>query len=253
MAWLQPCALDLVTGRQWSIVAITCRLAREFELCFYSFFTVTWSESYCLYVWMKLSKPSSMSSSHKKGGSSSSSRKVNTCTNCGRASRGHVGPQGSRCTMNVTPSRKEHVKPLDFDGESEHSGSDNAALLELSNQMGKMAISMEKLQTDVNLLKVNKPAGAAAIPALKSSDSITESKAAADSYECLASGAKVSLKVLKSAKSGECINLVDFAPVLEPTNTTETSLVDGELVFRPKRAMRSMDSFLLWSLAWRGY
>ena len=49
------------------------------------------------------------------------------------------------------------------------------------------------------------------------------------------------------------MNLIDFAPVLEPSNVTESTLIDGELTFKKKRAVRSMDTFLLWSLAWRGY
>jgi hypothetical protein len=49
------------------------------------------------------------------------------------------------------------------------------------------------------------------------------------------------------------MNLMDFAPVLELSNVTETTLVDGELTLKKKRPVRSMDTFLLWLLAWRGY
>jgi hypothetical protein len=44
-----------------------------------------------------------------------------------------------------------------------------------------------------------------------------------------------------------------MAPCLEPSLVTETSIVEGELVFKPKRSIKNMDSFLLWSMAWRTY
>jgi hypothetical protein len=128
-------------------------------------------------------------------------------------------------------------------------------LEELSSQMGIMSLTMQQLQKDMASMKDDKAglsslgaAGTVSTPALKM-PGISMDDPKGDNYECLSSGAKV----LKAARSGECVNLVDFAPVLEPTNVTETSLVDGELTFKQKRAVRSMDSFLLWSLAWRGY
>jgi hypothetical protein len=92
------------------------------------------------------------------------------------------------------------------------------------------------------------------VSTLKSPDTTMDAgtsstKGSGDTYECLPSGAKVTTKVLKSARSGECVNLIDFAPVLEPSNVTETTLVDGELIFKAKRSVRSIDSFLLCSLA----
>ena len=75
----------------------------------------------------------------------------------------------------------------------------------------------------------------------------------AEEVMCLPSGAKVTAKLIKAAKNGEFMNMSDFAPVLEPMNMTETSIVDGELIFRPKRAVKSIDSFLLWSMAWAAY
>jgi hypothetical protein len=75
----------------------------------------------------------------------------------------------------------------------------------------------------------------------------------ADAYECLTSGAKVNVKVLKSARNGEFVNLTDFALILEPTNVTEATVIEGELVFKSKRQIKTLDSFLMWSLAWRGY
>ena len=83
--------------------------------------------------------------------------------------------------------------------------------------------------------------------------SCTASAAVPDPVICLPSGAKVTAKLIKSAKSGEFCNLSDFAPVLEPSSVTETTIVDGELVFRPKRTAKSIDSFLLWSMAWAAY
>ena len=112
------------------------------------------------------------------------------------------------------------------------------------------------MQSDIHEIKSAAPAARGSVPALKSPISAVDSTSGmdtgktVDSFECLRSGAKVSVKVLKSARAGECINLVDFAPVLELSNTTETTLIDGELVFKQKRALRSIDSFLLWSLYW---
>jgi hypothetical protein len=192
-------------------------------------------------------------------------RKQNACTRCGRPSRGHIGPQGRGCNMIIESS--EFPQP-DFSSsvrEPVHttwgSGRD-PVLAELTNQMGLMSVHMQQMQQDMTAMKVNSEkagvsaaavsagAGVASIVSLKSPVNSDESKG--DNYECLSSGAKVTAKVLKSAKSGECVNLVDFAPVLEPSNVTETSLVDGELTFKQKRVVKSIDSFLLWSLAWQG-
>ena len=112
---------------------------------------------------------------------------------------------------------------------------------------------MQVMQADIRSLKAEdsaaaKPEGAHK-PALKSLATMEDSTKVQDTFECLPSGAKVSIKVLCVARTGECINLVDFAPVLEPTNVTETDLVEGEL----RRTVKHIDSFLLWSLAWRRY
>ena len=70
---------------------------------------------------------------------------------------------------------------------------------------------------------------------------------------CLPSGAKVTPKLMKAARQGEFVNLSDFSPCLEPSVVTETSLINAELVFKPKRTMKTIDSFLLWSMAWWSY
>jgi hypothetical protein len=74
-----------------------------------------------------------------------------------------------------------------------------------------------------------------------------------EAHVCLPSGAKVPPKIITHARQGEYINLADFAPCLEPSLVTETSIVDGELVFKPKRNVKSIDFFLLWSMSWRSY
>ena len=85
------------------------------------------------------------------------------------------------------------------------------------------------------------------------SDLMSAGNATTEPSMCLPSGARVSPKLLQHARNGEYTNLADFAPCLEPSLVTETSIVDGELQFKPKRNIKSMDSFLLWSMAWRGY
>jgi hypothetical protein len=130
------------------------------------------------------------------------------------------------------------------------------AMQELANQVGKLSLNMLQLQSDLQTMKVNKDLLPDSTHSAASRHPVSmeePGKISGDTYECLPSGAKVTTKVLRAARSGECVNLVDFAPVLEPSNITETSLVDGELIFKPKRAVKLMDSFLLWSLAWRGY
>ena len=196
-----------------------------------------------------------MHSSKKKSGGSN--RRQNVCSKCQRPARGHVGPQGKYCGMMPETSPEHEPSKLvqpNFDTVSQDSGRDkDAILMELTNQIGKMALSMQQVQQDVTTLKTANVQEPTRLPVSRSQDTSADSKASGDTYECLASGAKVTTKVLKAARTGECVNLIDFAPVLEPSNTTETTLVDGELVFKAKRAVRSIDSFLLWSLAWRGY
>jgi hypothetical protein len=185
-------------------------------------------------------------------------RRQPLCSKCRRPCRGHVGPPGRNCSMpvDVLP-QPDFSTPGHVEQKTDNVSKRDTVLEELSNQVGIMSVNMQQMQKDMAAMNVNKDAGAISgagtpsIPVLKSPGYVEESKG--DSYECLSSGAKVTTKVLKSARSGECINLVDFAPVLEPTNVTETSLVDGELTFKQKRAVHSLDSFLLWSLAWRGY
>ena len=87
--------------------------------------------------------------SHKKK-NPSSDRKMNVCTKCGRPSRGHVGPQGKNCGMDATPTKPAKVEQPNFDEQSENSETGrDAVLLELSSQLGKLSIGMEKMQSDL--------------------------------------------------------------------------------------------------------
>jgi hypothetical protein len=183
------------------------------------------------------------------------------CTTCGRLARDHMGPVGKKC-------QRSPVK-LDMDDEdlsyahSDHGSDKSGVLHELADQMSQLAISMQSMQDE--LIDVKKEirgantsdAGAGLASHRIASDYLSAGSGAhtatTEANICLPSGAKVSNKTLLQTRTGEYINLADYAPCLEPTLTTETSLVDGELVFRPKRNVKNIDSFLLWSMAWRGY
>ena len=208
-----------------------------------------------------------MQSCKKKG--MNTQRKQNCCSSCGRPSRGHVGPCGRRCGMEPVEqarsfkgkSKEPHLQPRpqpEFDLESGHSGtsmsSSSAAILELANQVGKLTVNMESMQRDLAGLKVKDTDGArtSSMPASVTGNE-DSTKSTSDAFECLTSGAKVNTKVLKAARNGEFVNLTDFAPILEPTNVTEASVIEGELVFKSKCQIKTLDSFLMWSLAWRGY
>jgi hypothetical protein len=127
--------------------------------------------------------------------------------------------------------------------------------------MGQLTISMQHMQEDLVDVKTELKE----VRSVKPEDSRPKSRATDymfgsgpattnnETTQCLPSGAQVSQKIITQAKNGEFVNLADFAPCLEPSLVTGTSIVDGELVFKPKRAIKSMDSFLLWSLAWRSY
>jgi hypothetical protein len=120
-------------------------------------------------------------------------RRQSCCTKCGRPSRGHIGPQGTKCGMApMSPVLMRLLKMAqpDFDNVSETSGKD-AVLVELSNQMVKMSLSMQQLQSDVKVLKKEK-AEPSIVLALKSPDitmdaGASSTKAGSDTYECLLS------------------------------------------------------------------
>jgi hypothetical protein len=122
-----------------------------------------------------------------------------------------------------------------------HDTKDNV-LRELADQMGQLTISMQGMQEDLVDVKQE-------IKEVRSSKSTVSSSGSkpldymlgggsatntAEAHQCLPSGAKVPTKMIQQAKSGDYINLADFAPCLEPSLVTETSIVDGELVFKPK-------------------
>jgi hypothetical protein len=147
----------------------------------------------------------------------SSNRKVNTCSRCGRPSRGHIGPQGPKCNMmldNVEAARTPSKRALDFDRVSESSNSGNEAVLrELTNQLGQMSINMQHMQEEWKEMKNERrlddredsnPRGIK--KAVMASDISTSKASAGDEFVCLPSGAKVTQKNLKLARSGEFVN-----------------------------------------------
>ena len=194
--------------------------------------------------------------------SSQREKRKNKCSTCGRPSRDHPGPAGKKCS-NFPLSSDEDSSLKDYPGK--HKGAKDSVLRELADQLGQLTLSIRDIQDDlvdvkqdlkdvrsqdVRSPKPGTPTGSRPPDYLSG---IGTAANAAEAHHCLPSGAKVSAKVLAQAKCGEYINLADFAPCLEPSLVTETSIVDGELVFKPKRNIKNMDSFLLWSMAWRAY
>jgi hypothetical protein len=203
-----------------------------------------------------------MKSSQSKS-TGSKGQKENCCSKCGWFSRGHIWPQGRHCNMADSPVRPVQSRtPLqpDFDSLSVGEDGNDSAIRELASQIGRLTMNMEHMQKDLHSLKENVPAmastsmnatGTSTISSVKHKDEEPSPKAS-DTYECLASGAKVSSKVIKLAINGEFVNLAEFCPILEPSNITEALLTDGELTFKQKRD-KNIDSFLIWSLVWRAY
>jgi hypothetical protein len=71
----------------------------------------------------------------------------------------------------------------------------------------------------------------------------------------LPNGARITRKTFLAAKSGDYVNLPEFAPNSEPSAVME-SVIDeltGNLVFKSKSVKKAIDSFLSWSRAWAGY
>jgi hypothetical protein len=76
-----------------------------------------------------------------------------------------------------------------------------------------------------------------------------------DTPVSLMNGARITRKLVTSAKAGEYADLLNFVPNNEPSNVMET-VVDqatSQVVFRQKTTKKNIDSFLTWSQAWAGY
>jgi hypothetical protein len=71
----------------------------------------------------------------------------------------------------------------------------------------------------------------------------------------LMNGARITRKLVASAKAGEYVDLLNFVPNNEPSNIIESVIDDasGQVVFRQKATKKNIDSFLTWSQAWAGY
>jgi hypothetical protein len=136
------------------------------------------------------------------------------------------------------------------DHTSNDGSSKDQVLHELMDQMSKLTLGLQHVQEDVLDIKKdahrNPSAGASngsRAPRIASdlmSAGVGLHHATTEANICLPSGAKVSQKTIAHSKSGEYINLTDYAPCLEPTLSTETSLEDGGLVFRPKRGIKTL-------------
>ena len=192
--------------------------------------------------------------------SSNREKRNKKCSTCRRPARDHPGPCGRKCSnFPLETDEEESVK--DYPGLKKHTRDDTDTVLrELADQMGQLTVSMQHMQEDLGDVKqeLHEVRNKKPDTETRTRASDCQSGGGAPSHtteanQCLPSGAKVSQRVVNQAKNGEFINLGDFAPCLEPSLTTETSIVEGELVFKPKRTIKSMDSFLLWSLAWRSY
>jgi len=191
-------------------------------------------------------------------------KRQSKCSKCGRYTNDHPGPAGKKCQLSRHGSDDEDSL-LQFSGYRDSQplkGAQDTVLHELADQMGQLNLQLKSVKdelqvvkTDVQDVRDSKAGGSTPVPRAPDYSMLSSGAAAGttETHTCLPSGAKVSTKVIQQARNGEYINLADFAPCLEPSLVTETSIVDGELVFKPKRNIKSMDSFLLWSMAWRSY
>jgi hypothetical protein len=173
-------------------------------------------------------------------------QRKNKCSRCSRLARDHIGPSGPKCDWSPSEDEEDGTSSFSIPVPRDHNDS---VLGELANQMGQLSIQLKKMETDIQDVKldvrsVKRQDAGGSPPRSRTHDYMSAGAANAGTIEahvCLPSGAKVLPKIITHARPGEYINLADFAPCLEPSLVTETSIVDGELIFKPKR---SIDSFL---------
>lgn len=189
------------------------------------------------------------------------------CTGCGAAVKGHDGPTGLKC---------KYLIHDDSDGTKGQGPEGSVAVLnELLIQFGKLSATVEKLATEqTEMMRAIASMGSGPRNngydnndsgprndhhSHSNSNGLGGSGFAGnngDSNEtvvALSSGARVAAKTIKAARAGEYVNLQEFIPSLEPSFAYETTIENHNLVSKPKKLKRALDSFYIWSQAWAGY
>jgi hypothetical protein len=203
--------------------------------------------------------------------------KPTRCTKCGRPRRGHDGPCGVRCTMiidNVSEGEwQDDSEPIRSDSPSVVLDTQSPFVRELARQMSELTCNVSRIlatqspgTSTTGLRRQNTSEGLQRRPqASDATPSETGSRKGCTAACCpagtndapvaLTNGARVTRKTIINAKAGEYCNLIDFMPTSEPSNILETSIDEntGQLTFKSKTVKKSIDNFLMWTLAWSGY
>lgn len=203
------------------------------------------------------------------------------CTKCHRALRGHNMPTGEKCEL-VALDEAELARDTSSDDEDDK-------YIEVIAQLGRLTATVNKLVQD-SPAEGDARLGAHFIapnPFRESQSSdcgwgrggqqqqhrgwfpnqvqmppyqnITVDNHAYMGNETsnrqipLFTGARVPMKVLDTAKAGEFVNLVEFLPCLETSGELTPTIENNQIVVKPKRLRRSIDSFSSWCQAWTGY
>jgi hypothetical protein len=203
--------------------------------------------------------------------------KPSRCTKCGRPRRGHEGPCGLRCSMAevVTEIVTENNSENDWqdDVNSNRAESPTLTLDTQSPFVIELARQMSELTANVSRILAKQPTtqhGTTTRQRTQHSDATPSKHTTPKTPSCpgacctagtndlpvaLSNGARVTRKTITNAKAGEFTNLIDFMPTSEPSNILETAIDEttGNLTFKAKSVKKSIDNFLMWTLAWSGY
>lgn len=204
-------------------------------------------------------------------------KKATKCSKCGNPRLGHKGPLGRNCTQaRKASSHKDNdtdswadVTPGKGKRKASRTGNNTELVMaEMIRQMGTLAVAVQKISDRQDMLVSEFNTTKASMLLLQglgtngqndilSGFNTTKTLPAAggnnDEILSLASGARVTRKVVNAAKTGEFIHLSDFIPCLEPSTSLDASIAESKLVFKPHRTRRNLDNFQTWSKAWAGY
>ena len=205
----------------------------------------------------------------------SSRGKPTRCTKCGRQRRGHEGLCGIRCTMQIenisVGEWREDIEPVRAESPNLVLDTQSPFIRKLARQMSELTMNVSHILATQSPTPTTpgRPAHTREHQRRPSTPDATPSESASrkpctgpccaagnnDAPVALTNGARVTRKTIVNAKAGEYVNLIDFMPTSEPSNVLETIIDEhtGHLTFKSKTVKKSIDNFLMWTLAWSGY
>jgi len=168
------------------------------------------------------------------------------CTRCGKPMKGHPGPAGKDCA-NVdigeeTPKSEKLMEML-----VQQMTLLNVNLEGMSRKQDYILKAVESSQE----IMMKKPSNSHMSPAVTGFGA-TAAESANDLFS--AGSTMVNKRTKTQAQNGEFVNLTEFLPSVEVTESdTELFIVDGTVQCRPRKIRKSIDSFSTWLEAWNNY